>query len=88
MHFPPRYFQCLKDHKCAEAISLTRKSNKSVVKKAAERQGFEIENVALMEGSNYSDKPAQLVLTSNLDQVSRNDVVGGITPSKIYGPEP
>ena len=43
----------LKDHKSAEAITLTRESYENVVCQAALEQGYEIENVAATEGQIF-----------------------------------
>ena len=55
-------FIVLKDHKSAEAITITRESHEDVVCQAALEQEYEIENVAATEGTNFSCKPAQLVI--------------------------
>ena len=57
----------LNDHKSTETITLTRESYENVVCQAALEQGFEIENVAATEGTDFSCKPAQLVITNYID---------------------
>ena len=46
-------FMVLKNHKSAEAITLTRESYENVVCQAALEQGCDIENVAATEGTNF-----------------------------------
>ena len=55
----------LKDHKSAEPITLTRESYENVVCQAALEQRYEI--VAATEGTDFSCKPAQLVITKFID---------------------
>ena len=57
-------FIVLKDHKSAESMTLTRESYENVVCQAALEQGYGIENVAATEGTDFSCKPAELVLQS------------------------
>ena len=57
----------LKDHKSAEAIALSRESYKNVVREEASQQGFDINNVEVREGEDYSSKPAHLVITNLID---------------------
>ena len=68
----------LKDHKSAEAITLTRESHENVVCQAALEQGFEIENVAATEGTDFSCKPAQLVITNFIDCESKKELLSGL----------
>ena len=50
-------FIVLKDHKSAEATTLTRESYENVVCQAALEQGYDTENVAATEGTDFSCKP-------------------------------
>ena len=71
-------FIFLKDHKSAEAITLTRESYENVVCQAALEQGYEIENVAATEGTDFSCKPAQLVITKFIDCESKKELLSGL----------
>ena len=71
-------FIVLKDHKSAEAITLTRESYENVVCQAALEQGYEIENVAATEGTDFSCKPAQLVITKFIDCESKKELLSGL----------
>ena len=64
-------FIVLKDHKSSEVIALTRESYENVVCQAALEQGYEIENVATTEGTDFSCKPVQLVMTKFIDCESK-----------------
>ena len=57
----------LKDHKSAEATALSRESYKNVVREEASQQGFDINNVEVREGEDYSSKPAHLVIANLID---------------------
>ena len=46
-------FIVLKDHKSAEAITLTKESYENVVCQAALEQRYDIENVAATEGTDF-----------------------------------
>ena len=71
-------FIVLKDHKSAEAIKLTRESYENVVCQAALEQGYEIENVAATEGTDFSCKPAQLGITKSIDCESKKELLYGL----------
>ena len=71
-------FIVLKDHKSAEVITLTRESYENVVCQAALEQGYEIENVAATEGTDFSCKPAQLVITKFIDRESKKELLSGL----------
>ena len=71
-------FIILKDHKSAEAITLTRESYENVVCQAALEQGYEIENVAATEGTDFSCKPAQLVNTKFIECESKKELLSGL----------
>ena len=71
-------FIVLTDHKSAEAITLTRESYENVVCQAALEQGHEIENVAATEGTDFSCKPAQLVITKFIDCESKKELLSGL----------
>ena len=68
----------LKDHKSAEAITLTRESYENVVCQAALEKGFEIEKVAVTDGTDFSCKPAQLVITKFIDCESKKELPSGL----------
>ena len=71
-------FVVLKDHKSAEAITLTRESYENVVYQAAPEQGYETENVAATEGTDFSFKPTQLVITKVIDYESKKELLPGL----------
>ena len=71
-------FIVLKDHKSAEAITLTRESYENAVRQAALEQGYEIENVAATEGTDFSCKPMQLVITKCIDCESKKELLSGL----------
>ena len=71
-------FIVLKDHKSAEATTLTRESCENVVCQTALEQGYEIENVAATEGTDFSCKPAQLVITKFVDCGSKKELLSGL----------
>ena len=48
----------LKDHKSTETITLTQESYENVVCQVPLEQGYEIENVAVTEVTDFSCKPA------------------------------
>ena len=56
----------LKDHKSAEAIALSNELYKSVVREEAAQHGFDINNIEVREGEDYSCKPAHLVVPIQL----------------------
>ena len=65
----------LKDHKSAEATTLTQKSYENVVCQAALEQGYQTENIAATEGTDFSCKPAQLVITKFIDCESKKELL-------------
>ena len=71
-------FIVLKDHKSAETMTLTRGSYENVVRQAALEQGYEIENVPATEGTDFSCKPAQLVITKFIDCESKKELLSGL----------
>ena len=71
-------FIMLKDHKSAKAITLIRESYKNVVCQAALEQGYEIENVAVTKGADFSCKPAQLVIAKFIDCESKKEQLCGL----------
>ena len=71
-------FIVLKDHKSAEAITITRESHEDVVCQADLEQEYEIENVAATEGTNFLCKPAQLVITKFIDRESKKELLSGL----------
>ena len=76
-------YAVLKDNNCKDAIELTISSHKQSVRRAAGEQGFDIENVATTEGSDFSIKPVQLVLNNNLDRSVREEVKLGLEKIKF-----
>ena len=71
-------FIVLKDHKSAVAQTLTREWYENVVCQAALEQAYEIENVAATEGTDFSCKPAQLIITKFIDCVSKRELLSGL----------
>ena len=71
-------FIVLKDHKSAEAITLTRESYENVVCQAALEKGYDIENVTATEGTDLSCKPAQLVITKFIACESKRELLSGL----------
>ena len=71
-------FIVLKDHKSAEAITLTPESYENVVCQAALEEGYEIENVAATEGTGFSCKSAKLVITKFIDCESKKELLSGL----------
>lgn len=78
-------FQTLKDHKCEEAIRLTVMSQTRLIRAAASKQGFQMDNVALTENSTYSSKPVQLTLTSRLNGEVHREVLIALDKIKFTG---
>ena len=70
-------FIVLKDHKSAEAVTLTWELYENTVCQATLEQGYEIENVAATEGTEFSCKPAQLVITKFIDCESKKELYLG-----------
>ena len=68
----------LKDHNCEKAIDLVIKSHQDAVREAAKSQGFDITNVAVIEGDNFSTKPVQILLSANLDTEVKKEVLRGL----------
>ena len=71
-------FIVLKYHKSAKAITLTRESYENIMCQAAIEQGYEIENVAATQGTDFSCKPAQLVLTKFIDFESKKELLSAL----------
>ena len=71
-------FIVLKDHKSAEKITLTRESYENAVCQVALEQGYDIENVAATEGTDFSCKPMQLVITKCIDCESKKELLSGL----------
>ena len=60
---------------------MIKESHESMVKKAASKQGFEMERVVLPEEENQNAdivKPVHLYLTKRLDSETRTELVPGI----------
>ena len=68
-------FIVLKDHQSAETITLTLDSYENLLCQAGLEQGYEIENVAVTEGTDFSYKPAQLVTTKFIDCESKKELL-------------
>lgn len=68
----------MKHHNCSEAQRIARKSHKIAIKDAAKSQGYDIENVSIKEGENYSCKPVQLILTERLDVCVCQEILDGL----------
>ena len=45
---------------------------------AALEQGYDIKNVAATEGTDFSWKPAQLVITKFIDNESKKELLSGL----------
>ena len=75
---PQPLFIVLKDHKSAKATTLTRELYENVVCQAALEQGYEIEDVAATEGTDFSCKSAQLVITKFIDCESKQELLSGL----------
>ena len=73
----------LKDFKTAQAISLSKDSFKKAIGEAALEQGFHVENISISENDENICKPAQLVLTKYIDQVTKSEVVKGLDQIKF-----
>ena len=71
-------FIVLKDHKSAEVIALTRESCENVECQVALEQGYEIENVAATETTNFPCKPAQLCITKFIDRECKKELLSGL----------
>ena len=71
-------FIVLKDNKSEEVITLTRESYENVVCQKALEQGYKIENVSPTEGTDFSCKPAQLVITKFIDFESKKELLSGV----------
>ena len=69
-------FIVLKDHK--SAITLTRESYENAVCQAALEQGCKIENVAATEGTDFSCKSGQRVITKFIDCESKKELLSGL----------
>ena len=65
----------LKDHKSAEAIALSRESYMNVVREEASQLGFDINNVEVREGKDYSCKLAHLVITNVIDDETKSELL-------------
>ena len=50
-------------------------SYKSVVREEASQQGFDINNVEVREGEDYSCKPAHLVITNTIDAETKSELL-------------
>ena len=72
--YAAKLFITLKDHKCLDAIYISRKSHEYTIQEAARAQGFQIETVATRESADYSIKPVQFVLTRRLAMSVRREI--------------
>ena len=65
----------LKDHKSAEVLALSRESYKNVDREEACQQGFDINNVEVREGEDYSCKAAHLLITNVIDAETKSELL-------------
>lgn len=75
--------QVLKDHNDEEAIRITRLSYHNMVRDAVNKEGVQLQMVDTMETDNVSMKPAQLILTSRLDEDVRRELLSGLEKMKF-----
>ena len=73
----------LKDHKSAEATALSRESYKNVVREEASQQGFDINNVEVRKGEDYSCKPAHLVTTNVIRDETKSKLLTALEQIKF-----
>lgn len=73
----------LKDHKSAEAIVLSHESYKKEVREEASQQGFDIKNVEVRKGENYSCKPAYFVIPNIIDAETKCELLTALEPIKL-----
>ena len=73
----------LKDHKSAEAIALSPESYKRKVREEASQQGFDINDVEVKEGEEYSCKPAHLVVTNIIDFETKSEILTALEQIKF-----
>ena len=59
-------------------MTLTQESYENVVRQAALEQGYEIENVDATEGTDFSCKPVQLVITKCIDCENKKELLSGL----------
>ena len=65
----------LKDHNSVEVIPLSHGSYKPVVREDASQQGFDINNVEVREGEDYSSKPAHFVITNAINAETKSELL-------------
>ena len=65
----------LKDHKLAEAITLSHESYKNVIREEASQQGFEKSNSEFRKGENYLYKPDHLVITNVINAETNSELL-------------
>ena len=65
----------LKDNKLVEAIALSRESYKNVVREEASQQGFDISNIKVREGEDFSCKPAHLIITNVINAETKSELL-------------
>ena len=73
----------MKDHKSAEAIALSPESYKRKVREEASQQGFDINDVEVKEGEEYSCKPAHLVVTNTIDFETKSEILTALEQIKF-----
>ena len=59
-------------------ITLARESYENVVCQAALEQGYDIKNVAAAEGTDFSWKPVQHVITKFIDSENKEELLSGL----------
>ena len=72
----------LKDHNNAGLQAVQAMSHSRVIQKAAQNEGFHLENIDLKEGEDYSLKPCSLWLLSSIDKRVADELLVGIGKMK------
>ena len=65
----------LKDHNSVETIPLSRGSYKDMNREDVSQQGFDINNVEVREGEDYSSKPAHFVITNAINAETKSELL-------------
>ena len=60
----------------------------SVVREEASQQGFDINNVEVREGEDYSCKQAHLVITNTIDAETKSELLTALEQIKSYSNQP
>ena len=74
----------IKDHNCKSAIDLITTGQQKTVRDAAERCGFQIENVEVLETGIFTSKPCHVTLTNNIDVTTAENVIDGLENIKPF----